>query len=540
MARRRRQTGVVQGAHAAIDIGTNSFHLVVARSGPGGRFEVLTTEKEVVRLGSGAGDMTRLAPEAIDRGVAALQRMVGVARSHGATVSAVATSAVREAANRGEFLRRARDEAGVVVEVISGFEEARLIHLGVLQALPVYDRRLLVVDIGGGSTELVAGLGTDVLDARSMKLGAIRLTERFFPDGRSGRSAVDECRHYVRAALVPAALELANHRPELAVGSSGTIATLAAMVAARRGSPLRQLNGADFTVVELEAVVDDIVEAPTTARRRKLPGIDARRADIIVGGSLLLSEIMRALDLHEMTVSAYALREGVLLDRWGGQGAEARIQLHDLRRANVDRLADQLDPDVDHARRSARLAVQLFDETRQVHGLGDDARELLDAAATLHNVGLFISHSSHHKHSYYVVRNSERLTGFSDREVELMAQVARYHRKSHPSDRHPEFAALDPGDQHLVRVLAGLLRVAIGLDRSHQGLVSAVEVVAADPGTLEVHAGTARGVDLELELYSARQRCDLLERALSRQVRVEQRELPDGDPQPTRANSAFR
>jgi exopolyphosphatase / guanosine-5'-triphosphate,3'-diphosphate pyrophosphatase len=518
----------VSDAHAAIDIGTNSFHLVVARWGPSARFEVIASEKEMVRLGSGAGEMKQLAPDAIERGIAALHRMVRVAEVHGADVSAVATSAVREAENREEFLRRARQEVGIDVEVISGFEEARLIHLGVLQALPLYDRRRLVVDIGGGSTELVVGHGHDVLDARSMKLGAIRLTERFFPDGRSKASAVDDCRHYVRAALAPAALELAGHRPEVAVGSSGTIGTLASMAALRRGENPRQLNGLRFTAAELEQVVDEVVAAGTSARRRRLQGLDERRVDIIVGGSLLLAEVFRAFDVDEMTVSGYALREGVLLDRWTGGGGEALVQLRDLRRGNVERLADQLDPDVDHARHSAVLAVDLFERTRDRHGLDDLARELLWSAATLHNVGLFISHSSHHKHSYYIIRNSERLTGFSEREIELVAQIARYHRKSQPSDKHPEFAALSPADKDLVRVLAGVLRVAIGLDRSHRGLVRSVEVDTGGDGAdgeLVIRPVVAPGADLDLELYAARQRSGLLASALGASVRVEPVEL---------------
>jgi exopolyphosphatase/guanosine-5'-triphosphate,3'-diphosphate pyrophosphatase len=543
----------VSEAHAAIDLGTNSFHLVVARRGADGGFEVITTEKEMVRLGRGAGEMKHLAPEAMDRGVAALQRMVQVARSHGADVSAVATSAVREAENRAEFLRRARDEAGVEVEVISGFEEARLIHLGVLQALPVFDRRLLVVDIGGGSTELVVGLGAEVLDARSMKLGAIRLTERFFPEGRIRGSAVADCRRYVRAALAPAALELANHRPEVAAGSSGTIATVAAMAAARRGEVLRTLNGSRFTAAEVEAVVDAVTAAATSQRRRRLAGLDARRADIIVGGALLLAEVFGAFELDEMVVSGYALREGVLLDRWAGLREQRLDQVRDLRRSNVERLADQLDPDVDHARRTARLAVRLFDLTRALHRLDDHARELLAAAAVLHNVGLFISHSAHHRHSYYVIRHSERLTGFNDHEIELMAQVARYHRKSHPSDRHPEFAALGEADRYLVRVLAGLLRVAIGLDRSHRGLVSGVVVTCpGGDGPVIVGAVADPASDIDLELYAANERASLLAEALDRPVSVVPAALivgpgaPSGRiealwrRQPARASRAFR
>ena len=233
---------------AAIDIGTNSVHLVVARTLGTSGYEVVTTQKEVVRLGSGSGDMKLLAPDAIDRGIAALTRMADVAHSLGATVYAVATSAVREATNRNEFLERARIEAGVEVEVISGFEEARLIHLGILKALPVFDKRIMAFDIGGGSTEIVAGEGSELLAARSFRLGAIRLTERFFPGGNvAGEEAVERCRAFVRQTLAGVRVEFVGHQPELLIASSGTAATLTAMAAAQEASDPASLNGATIT-----------------------------------------------------------------------------------------------------------------------------------------------------------------------------------------------------------------------------------------------------------------------------------------------------
>src|SRR3954471_16422787 len=186
---------------AAIDIGTNSIHLLLAQPLEGARFETIGTEKEMVRLGSGSGDMKELAPDAIDRGVACLERFRRIADLSNASIRAVATSAVREAENRDVFLRRARDEAGIDVEVISGVEEARLIHLGVLQAVPVYDQRLFLIDIGGGSTELLIGERGGGLASRSFKLGAVRLTNRFFGGERSHPAAVDSCRRYIASTL---------------------------------------------------------------------------------------------------------------------------------------------------------------------------------------------------------------------------------------------------------------------------------------------------------------------------------------------------
>ncbi|MCB1004425.1 MAG: Ppx/GppA family phosphatase [Acidimicrobiales bacterium] len=507
---------------AAIDIGTNSVHLVVARAYGSGRFEVVGREKEAVRLGSGQGEMKRLAPAAIDRAIEALRRFRKVADVADAPVRAVATSAVREAQNSATFLRRAWEEAGIDVEVISGFEEARLIHLGVLQAVPVYDRRALLVDIGGGSTELLVGERGEVLAARSLKLGAIRLTHRFFHADRLKAGSVDKARRYIRSHLVGFVREVDRLGFDVAVGSSGTIEAVAAMANARRGDEAPQtFNNFAFGAGELDAVVKELAGAPTVADRKKVPGLDASRADIILGGALILEQVVDAFGIPELLVSDNALREGVLLDTLQRLRGRSLHHLSDLRRRSVDHLAALMDDDPEHSARVAGLALALFDETRDRHGLPDDTREYLEAAALLCNVGLFLSHAQHHKHSYYVIRNSEHLTGFTDREIEVIAQVARYHRKSAPKQKHAEFARLKPADQELVRALAGLLRVAIALDRSHVGAVEAVRRVRG-PGAgdaVELAVVPAADADVSLELYTAGEVRGLLEQVLGRDVR---------------------
>ena len=510
--------------HAAIDIGTNSFHLVVARALASGGFEVLTTEKEMVRLGSGGGDMKRLQPDAIERGIAALTRMVEVARSLEADVTAVATSAVREAENRDELIGPVRRQLGLEIEVISGYEEARLIHHGVIHALPLNGSRVLVVDIGGGSTELIVGQGAELIEARSLRLGAIRLTQRFFggddgpaDDVRPSKGAVQRCRRYLQDELTGVARELGGHQPQFAVGSSGTIGAVASMIAAADGSELRQLNGFSFTAEQLAGAVK-LVTSRSAEQRRSLPGLDARRADIILGGALLLQEIVTAFDLPSVTVSDLALREGVLFDRFPAEPGH----LHDLRRSNAQRLAAELDPDPAHAETTARLALQLFDRTESLHHLGPADRELLDVAALVHNIGLTVAHSGHHKHTAYIVRNTDQLTGFTEHEIELIALVARYHRKSRPADKHPEFAVLDDDDGRRVRILAGLLRVAIGLDRRNNGAVSAVTVRIEGDGIV-IEPVVAAGDDVSLEVYSARARSSLLAEGLGVGVEVRER-----------------
>lgn len=505
---------------AAIDVGTNSFHLVVARVLGDGGFDVLTQEKEMVRLGRGGGDMKELAPDAIDRGVAALARMRRIAAATGAPVRAVATSAVREAANHDVFIRRAREEAGVEIEVISGVEEARLIHLGVLQALPVYDRRLFLCDIGGGSTELLLGRSGRVRAARSFKLGAVRLTDRFFAGGSTERAQVAECRDFVRSLVWPFQREVHTHGFDVFVASSGTAEAVAAMAQATTGRAApKTLNGYVLDGDAVREVVDRLVTARTPARRAALAGLDPKRADIIVAGALVLEGVIDAFGVDELTISGYALREGVLLDTLQRHEGGELHHLSDLGRRSVQRLVDQCDEEPAHSAHVARLAVRLFDETRRIHGLDVGCREYLEAGALLANVGLFVSHSQHHLHSYYLIRHSDRLAGLTDDEIEIIAQVARYHRKSGPKDRHPAFAALAPADQQVVRTLAGLLRVAIGLDRGHEGHVADVRARVVR-GRLLVDAVPAAGADLALELYAANERRGLLEEVVGMPVEV--------------------
>jgi exopolyphosphatase/guanosine-5'-triphosphate,3'-diphosphate pyrophosphatase len=509
---------------AAIDIGTNSVHGVVARmtAGEGGpRFEVLEREKEVVRLGSSGGDIRELSADAIDRTVAALARFRQVAAVHDAPITAVATSAVREAENRDELIDRAWDEAGIHVDVISGVEEARLIHLGVLQAVPVFDQRLLLCDIGGGSTELLVGQRGEVRFARSLKLGAIRLTRRFFDGDLLHPGAVDACRRHIRSTLAPSVQELRDARIEVAVGSSGTITALATMAATSAGGARpRTVANLALGRHQLDDVVAALVAAPTVAARAELPGLDAGRADIILAGALILEQVVHELDLTEVVISEYALREGVLLDAWQRRHGGSLHHLSDLRRRSVLDLSEAMDEDPAHSAQVARLALELFDALRDRLGLDDAARELLEAAALLCNVGMFLSHAQHHKHSYYVIRSTDRLAGFTDHEVELVALVARYHRKSEPKAKHPEYAALDDADRELVRRLAAVLRIAVGLDRNHAARVAGC-TVAADGGKVAVRVAAVPGQDIGLELYAAAARKDLLEQVLGAEVTLE-------------------
>jgi exopolyphosphatase/guanosine-5'-triphosphate,3'-diphosphate pyrophosphatase len=509
---------------AALDLGTNSFHLVVARLLDNG-FEIVTREKETVRLGHGGGDMKELSADAIDRGISSLRRMQRIATSHGATVRAVATSAVREADNADVFLTRARREAKVEVEVISGLEESRLIYLGVLQAVPVFDQRIILVDIGGGSTEVLVGEHGETLAARSFKLGAVRLTDRFFPGGTISSESVRDCRSYARSILATFEREVEDFGFDVAVASSGTAETIARMIhAARDDTPLHTFNRFEFTVNELQSVIDPLLKKKTSDDRRATPGLDPGRADIIVAGTLVLESVADIFGIKRLVYSEAALREGVLLDTIARLQGGALHHLRDVSRRSIRVLAERCDDDLTHSAHVAALALQLFDSTEPQHGLPTEAREYLEAGALLANVGLVISHSKHHLHSYYVIRNSE-LTGLTDAEIEIIAQIARYHRKSAPKASHAEFGRLSPEDQRLVKTLAGILRVAIGLDRSHDGRVRSVMAQMRND-RLVVEAVAKRGKEISLELYTANERSDLLEEVLGKRVGIVAAPLP--------------
>jgi exopolyphosphatase/guanosine-5'-triphosphate,3'-diphosphate pyrophosphatase len=336
---------------------------------------------------------------------------------------------------------------------------------------------------------------------------------------------VEACRRHVRDALAPYQREVRTVGFDVAVASSGTAEAVVALVDRARDDapPPRTFNGFEVTRKEVKQVVKTLAALPTVEARKALPGVESSRADILLAGAVILEQTMGELKIDRFVFSDYALREGALLDALQRRRGATLHHLHDLRRRSVLRLADVLDEDPGHSSNVAALALGLFDALRPWHDRDDNDRELLEAAALLCNIGLAVGHSGHHKHSYYLIRNAEHLTGFTDHEIEVIALVARYHRKSEPKASHVEFAALRPEDQDRVRALAGLLRVAIPLDRHRGGEVRSVSATPAGgkrDGVVVV-VEPRDGADLSLELYSATERKDLLEQVLGVPVRFE-------------------
>lgn len=484
---------------AAIDAGTNSFHMIIARIDRNGeKLSVIDKEKEIVRLGAGSANMKFITEEAMTKAVQTLKRFKRICRSKKASIRAVGTSAVREAVNSDFFIKKVRVETGIDIEVISGFEEARLIYQGVLHALPVYGKKVLVIDIGGGSTEFLVGERNNIFYGNSLKIGNIRLTEMFFQGKRIKRKAVKKCEKYVEGMLFPVVRAIKKEGYSGVIGSSGTIANVLQMIRKFTREEATKTS-AVFTSADFQRLGKRILSAGSVLKIAAIPGMDKKRADIILPGIIILKKVFEMLRVNEMHVSDYALREGVIFDTYArrhpGKYAGA---LRDLRYRSVISLGRDFQLEEGHALHTARLALEIFDRTKMIHRMGAAEREYLHYGAILHDIGLVISHSQHHLHSYYLIRNAE-LFGFTENEKEIMANVGRYHRKSHPKIKHPGFMNLAEKDRDTVKKLAAILRIADGLDRMHSSAIKLVDCrVRAGTVTFVLRHGSGDRVDISL------------------------------------------
>ena len=483
---------------AAIDVGSNSLHMVVAQADADGSITTLWRMKEMVGLGRISFPSRRLSTDAMDRAIATLKRFQQAARARGCEkILAVATSAVREAENGGDFLRRARRELGITIKIVTAKDEARLIYLGVRHAIELGTQPHFIVDLGGGSVEFIVGDASKPLLLESRKLGAARMTAQFVHSDPISPADLKALSAYYEKELAPLCESIAALKPVAAIGTSGTLENLAAMCAA---ADKRETSG----VVEREALsrlLTKLIES-RSKDRATLHGLDDQRKDQILAGALLVSELMRRLDLREIRVCKSALREGILLDYLGRHLPDLRVRrdVPDPRRRSVLDLARRCDWHQSHSEQVARLCVELFDATRPLHGLGTEQRELIEYAALLHDIGWHIAREKHHKHSLYLILHGN-LKNFTSEEVRVIANIARYHRKAKPSASHKQFARLSKDARRVVRVGAALLRIADGLDRSHSGVVTGLSC-RINGRRVEVTL-KARG-DAELELWTAR------------------------------------
>lgn len=495
----------------AIDVGTNSIHLVMVEISPEGDFRILGREKEMVQLGKGGFARHVLTSRAMSDGVNTLKRFIKMARLKGiGRLRAVATSAVREARNGGDFVRRVQDELGLDLHVISAEEEARLIYLAVRHAVDCGDGDNLIADIGGGSLEIIIGNESRSELLFSVKLGASRLAELFLHSDPPAANELKALRQHVERQLAPVMERIGRRRIVRGIVTSGTIENVATICAYRRGTreiePFTQLR---IRRSELKGLIADL-SGLSREERSRVPGLDARRVEAIVPAGVVLHMLMRKLDLDEVEYCEMALREGVIIDHIARHrvGLRARATWPDPRPRSVFHLAERCNYRAEHAEQVARLALSLFDQLAGLHRLDARYREMLRFACLLHDVGYLISHESHHKHSYYLIRNGG-LQGFHEAEIELIANLARYHRKGRPKKSHYSFQNLAGVHRPVLRRLIPLIRLANALDRTHYSVVESLACrVLPDRVSLHVHARR----DAELELWTASLHRRLFER----------------------------
>ena len=510
---------------AAIDIGTNSVHMIVVRVRPDLSFEVIDREKAMVRLGAGGLDGKELTTEAMGAALQALSKFKRLAESHTVDVIlAAATSATREARNGGEFLSRIEAETGIRPRVITGAEEARLIHLAAVYGVDVGGARAVVIDIGGGSTEITLGTATSVQAARSFKIGVIRLTERFVKsDPLSGRDEQKLTKH-ILSEIDRHCEQITSSGFDRVIGTSGTILSLGTVATAMSdGAIPSELRNLRVGAKQIRRLRKEVVGL-SLAQRLTIPGLDPRRADLVVAGGVLLDTILRRLGAEDITLCDLALREGLVLDyiRRNSKHIAHVDSIPDVRRRSSLELAERCNYYAEHAQQVVRLALAIFDQTRTVHGLTDREREWLEFAALLHDIGSLISYERHHRHSYYLIRNGD-LRGFDPDEIEVVALVARYHRRGTPKRSHEEYSRLPSLLRKTVRTLASILRVAESLDRSHTQTIAGLDF--RDRGADALLQIKTTG-DAELEVWATNRHLQPFEALLGKPVRLEAATIP--------------
>jgi exopolyphosphatase / guanosine-5'-triphosphate,3'-diphosphate pyrophosphatase len=507
---------------AAIDVGSNSIKLVVVDASASDSFAVLAREKDTVRLGHETLRNGRLATEAIERAVECITRFRSIAEARGAErIFAVATASVREANNAAHFIKEVERKAGVGVEVLSAIEEGRLIGLAAAQGCPGPGNSILNVDIGGGSTEISLMRDSAPASLFSVKLGAIGLTEQFIASDPPKPKELKALKEEIQAALERTARELRGARWHQATGTSGTILAIgAALRLSALSEEDRQAEGARPAGDEIDltklARFNSRTAEMSSAERRGLPGISTQRSEIIITGGQILEGVMRALGINSLRTCSWALREGVLIDRLRDIEAEAHPSLADAdyRLRGVHAVGRRFGYEEAHAHQVARLAERIFDYLSRSSlptSLDRHRRTLLSAAGLLHDVGYHIAHESHHKHSLYLIKNSE-LTGFSEAERDVIANVARYHRGPEPKERHEHYAALNQADRDTVNSLAAILRIADALDRRHDNRVS--DVRCTRNGQL-VQLEMQSSANCDREIFEAEQKRGMFEQVFN-------------------------
>lgn len=503
---------------ASIDLGTNSFHAVIVDIYPDGSFYTIDKFKEMVLLGEG-GMQDELSEEAMERGIAALKKIKVLCEHQNVEkILAIATSAIREAVNGGEFIQRVIDEVGIKINAISGKMEAELIAAAVQHGVSLDDNPVLMMDIGGGSVEFILGNQKKVFFLTSKKLGVARMSSGLKNDPPASKE-IQALRDNYCKELKDVAEAFAQNRTDTLIGSSGTMQNIGMMIALKnKKSPNITLNELEFTAAEFN---EFYMKAITLSHKQrvKLKGLDEKRVDLIVPGLVLLKYVLDTFGIKKVRISTQALREGIIIRyiKKEMDELEPLALIQNPRRRSVFELLRKCDWHKDHSTHVAEMALIIFDALKMDLNLEESDRELLEYAALMHDIGYYISHKSHHKHALYIIRNSD-LRGFREEEIEIMANIARYHRRSTPKSRHPHFEALSEELKKKVTQLSAILRVADGLDRSHY---QNVRVLHAELSKKKLYLKIETEADPQLEIWGAKRKSQLLQEVTGKKIVIE-------------------
>ncbi len=506
----------------AIDLGTNSFHAVIVDIFPDGSFYTVDKLKEMVLLAEkGLGE--RLSDAALDRGIEALRKIKTLSdHQQSELILAYATSAIREAENGGIFIQRAIDEVGIKINAIPGRVEAELIGLAVQHGIQMPTENEgpgLIMDIGGGSVEFIIADKQKFFYLTSKKLGVARMTARFIDQDPVHDSEVKAMRKHYQESLTDVAQAFAMHRASVLIGSSGTMENIALMIAYRqKRSPSLSLNELEFTAKEFFDFYAFAI-GKNRKQRAQIKGIDEKRIELLPAGLVLVKFVLETFAINEVKISSQALREGIILRYIKKEMDELRELevVEDPRRRSVLELVHKCEWHEDHSRHVAKLSLSIFDAFKGELELTETDRELLELAAFMHDIGYHISHRGHHKHALYIIRNAD-LLGFKESEIEIMANVARYHRRSTPKARHEHYRKLTKENKARVKKLSAILRVADGLDRSHYQNVRRLNISKNDRKTFFTVNTES---DPHLEIWGASRKKALFEEVTGRELVIE-------------------
>jgi exopolyphosphatase / guanosine-5'-triphosphate,3'-diphosphate pyrophosphatase len=483
---------------AVVDVGSNAMRFQVAAVIDRGRhYQIIEQDRRAVRLGHRVFQTGRLDSNVVEAALKALSDFKDVAARHKVRATrAVGTAALREAADSRSFLRSCK-KIGMPLEILSEEEEARLISLGIISDLRFHLPLGLFLDIGGGSLELAVANTTNTYCLFSLPLGAVRLTERFLTSDPPRNKQLKTLRAFAENELERVVRRIRKEKFTMVFGSAGTITTLADTDTRLTG----ETKLGSLTVLRrprLKVLMDMLTREPASRRASLISG-DPRRADIIVAGGMVLLEVMTQLELDYIFVSQRGLRDGLMVDLLHKHYANAAPGQEDAENAeSLEQIGQKYSFDAPHARQVAQLALSVFYQLQKLHQLDEKHAGILRAAAMLHDIGTFIAFPKHHKHSYYLIKSS-RPSSFNKEDVDLIANVARYHRKAHPSPKHLGFSQLSPSSQNVVRKLSAILRVADAFDYKREQNVKEVKCALSGPKTLSIEGIASTNLKGEIE-----------------------------------------